>query len=170
MACVLTSGYTIPCRSSGGISELYIGTFNGNALTYGATANGEIISFSGATVSFWRFQQINETAAVTEAGAGSDPNGTYFVTTTIELTLHTMTQELSNQITLLGQGRWRIIALDQNGSYWLLGKQNPVTVTSTSGGLGKAFGDMNGATITFTAKEPIHMTKVSTSAALSVIM
>lgn len=170
MACVLTSGYTIPCRNTAGVQKLYIGTYNSNNLTYGATANGQITSFTGATVSFYGFELKSETGSVVEAGAGSDANGTYFVTTTIEMPIQTMTQDLSNQITLLGQGRWRIIALDQNGGYWLLGKVNPVTVTSTTGGLGKAFGDLNGATITFTAKEPIHMTSVSTAAALTVIV
>ena len=169
MACVLTTGYTIPCRNSGGIQKLYIGTYNGTSMVMGATADGTITSFTGATVSFFGFEQVAETSSVVEAGAGSDANGTYFVTTTIELSLHTMTQALSNQITLLGQGRWRVIALDANGGYWLLGKTLPVTVTSTTGGLGKAMGDLNGATITFTSKEPIHMTAVSSAAAATVI-
>lgn len=173
MACILTGGYTIPCKGSGGIQKLWIGTYNSTNMTYTyATASGsegQITAFGGATVSFYGFELRQETGAVTEAGAGSDANGTYFVTTTIELPIQSMTQDVSNKITLLGQGRWRIIALDENGNYWLLGRLNPVSVTTTAGGLGKAYGDLNGATITFTSKEPIHMTQVTSAAALSVI-
>jgi len=55
---------------------------------------------------------------------------------------------------LLAQGNLSLIVLDQSGVYHLVGMQNGVRVSAIDGGVGKAYGDMNGYTVSFTAKEP----------------
>ena len=128
MSCVLTDGYTLGCRDNiGGIQTVYIGEWNGDDLTYGFTTSNVIDSFSGATVSFYTFEQEIEVGSYTENGVFSTENLTAFYEQTLTITLHKLDAVLRNQILLLGQGKWRIIVKDQRGLYWLMGKQNPVS-------------------------------------------
>ena len=171
MSCVLTYGYNIPCKATGGVQAVWIGTWEaGLTYTYDSSAPGitssygTITAFGGATSSFSKFEQNLETASLAEAGAFSVENGSAFYTQTCEITLYQMTQAMSEQINILGKGRWRVIILDQNGNYWLMGKQNPVNVSAATPGLGKAYGDLNGAIVTFEGKEPAPITQVSSAA------
>lgn len=171
MICPITYGYSVPCKSSGGIQAIYIGQYN-SGLTYSLDASAPgitssyntITGFGGATSSFYKFEAQLETASLVEAGGFSNENGTAFYTQTAEITVHGLNQALIEQISILGKGRWRIIILDQNGLYWLMGKQNPVNVTGSTPGLGKAYGDLNGAIITFEGKEPEPIRQVSSTA------
>jgi hypothetical protein len=170
MACLLTTGYTLGCRDNiGGIQEVYIGEYNANSMTYVLGTNNIIGTFSGATVSFYTFEQEIETGSYTENGVFSTENGTAFYEQTLTITLHKLEASLRNQILLLGQGKWRVIIKDQRGKYWLMGYQNPVRVSAATPGLGKAYGDLNGAVITLMGKEPAVAYEVSSTAALSVI-
>jgi hypothetical protein len=170
MACLLTSGYTLGCRDNiGGIQEVFIGEWN-DTMTYTLGVDSIIGTFSGATVSFYTFQQEIETASFTENGVFSIENGTSFYEDTLTITLHKLEASLRNKILILGQGKWRIIIKDQRGKYWLMGYQNPVRVSASTPGVGKAYGDLNGAVITFMGKEPVPAYEVSATAALSVIV
>jgi hypothetical protein len=166
MSCVLTSGYTIGCRDNiGGIQEVYIGTWNGADLTYGITASGAISSFGGTWSTFFTFEQEVETGSFTENGVYSTENGTAFYEGTLEITLQKFDAAVRNKVLILGQGKWRILILDQRGTYWLMGFQNPIRVSAATPGLGKAFGDLNGAVITFLSKEPEPVHEVLPGAA-----
>jgi len=170
MACILSNGYTLGCRDNvGGIAEVYIGEWNGDSLTYTYGTDNIIATFSGTTSSFYTFEQEIETGSYTENGQFSTENGTAFYEQTLSITLHKLDASLRNKILLLGQGKWRILIKDQRGNYWLMGKQNPVRVSASTPGLGKAYGDLNGSIITFTGKEPEPAHQVQTSAALQLI-
>jgi hypothetical protein len=174
MACILSGGYSVGCKTISGIQEVYIGTYNGGAtasggLGYVTDANGQITSFVGTTSSFYRFQQPIETGSVTVNGNFNEQNGTAYWDQVAEITISGVTQSTINQVDALGKGRWRILILDQNGNYTLMGKVNPVTVTAGTGGLGKAYADLNGFVITFTGKEFDVLTQVSSSAAAQLI-
>lgn len=170
MACVLTNGYTLGCRDNvGGIQEVYIGEYNGDSMTYVLGTDNIIGTFSGATVSFYTFEQEIETGSYTENGVFSTENGTAFYEQTLTITLHKLDAALRNQILLLGSGKWRIIVKDQRGVYHLMGKQNPVRVSASTPGVGKAYGDLNGVVLTFLGKEPEPAHIVASAAALSVI-
>ena len=88
---------------------------------------------------------------------------------TLTITLHKLEAALRNKILVLGQGKWRVIVKDQRGTYHLMGYQNPVRVSASTPGVGKAYGDMNGSVITFVGKEPVPAYEVSSAAALKVI-
>ena len=178
MSCPITYGYSLPCKSTAGVQAVYISTYS-TGLTYtidssasGATSSyGTITGFGGTVGTFYHFQLPNQVISFTQDGASSDENGTTFVTQTLELTLYSLTQPIVELINILARGNWRIILLDQNGNYWLMNKQNPVTVTTYTPGLGKAFGDLNGAVITFQGMEPYAANQVSSAAfaALTVV-
>ena len=168
--CVLTSGYSLGCRDSiGGIQEVYIGEYNGSTLAYTLGTDSIIATFSAGTSSFYTFQQEIETASYTENGQFSTENGTSFYEQTLTIAVHKLEASLRNKILVLGQGKWRILIKDQRGIYRLMGVQNPVRVSASTPNVGKAYGDMNGATITFMCKEPSPAFIVSSTAALQVI-
>jgi hypothetical protein len=173
MSCLLTSGYTLACKGIAGVQAVYIGTWNGPDLSYtigtGSQIN-QITAFTGTTQSFYEFEQTIETGSLTETGNFNEQNGTAYYDQVVEITIHNTNQCLIDQVNTLGRGRWRIIVLDVNGNYFLVGKQNPVNVSSVAGGSGKAYGDLNGFTITFTGKEFDVLTQVTTAAAQGVIV
>jgi hypothetical protein len=169
--CLITYGYNIPCKSTGGVQAVWVGAWDsGLTYTYDSSAPGitssynTITGFGGTTGSWYRFDQNLETASYTENAAGSVENGTYFSTQTLEITLYSVQQAMVEQLNILGRGRWRVVILDQNGNYFIMGKQNPVNVITATPGLGKAYGDLNGAIVTFEGKEPGSIWQVAQSA------
>jgi len=155
MACLLNSGYTLGCRDSiGGISLAYIGNFDADQ-TYTLDASNNIVGVTGSTVSYYTFEQEMETGTFNQTGAYSTENGTIFFTQELTLMFHKNDASLRNQLLILSQANLSIIVKDQRSQYWLLGFQNGVRVTAGAMNTGKAFGDMNGVTITFTGKEPV---------------
>lgn len=172
MSCVLTSGYTLACRSIAGIQAVYIGEWNGASLVSGFSysSNGTINNISSGTSSFYKFEQPIETGSLTETGNFNVQNGTAYYDQVVEITTHNTDQDLANQVNILGRGKWRIIVNDVNGKWFLIGKQNPVYVTAVAGGSGKAYGDLNGFTITFTGKEFDVLTEMTTTAVNKLIV
>lgn len=170
MACILTSGYSLGCRAQAGVSEVFIGSWNGTALGYTLQGDGFTVgTFSGTTVSFYGFQQTTETANFTSAAEVNNENNAIQYALSLEITVTNMTAALVNQIKVLGQGAWRILILDKQGNYWLMGYSGPVQVSALTSGLGKVGTDLNGGMITFSSKEVQPLVAVASSAALSVI-
>jgi hypothetical protein len=172
MACAISYGYQNSCRGIGGIQYIYIGSFN-SGLQYildttpsGLTSSfNTITGFTGSTSSFFKFDGIPQTTSVIQVPTGSTDNGTFFWTQTLEMTNVGLNQALSENISILGKGRWRVLVLDQNGNWFLIGRQNGCYVTTGTGGLGKAPGDLNGMTITFESNDPEPIRQVSSAAA-----
>ena len=169
MACLLTSGYSIGCKTQAGVQKVFIGQWNDTSLTYTFGTNSIITAFGGATTSFYTFQQPIETSSFTAPAEVNTENNAIQYNQTLMITVQGMNAALLNQIKTLGQGVFRIIVLDKNGSYFLMGKSGPVQVSAIDAGLGKVGTDLSGATITFTSKEDQVLYEVSSSAALSLI-
>ena len=60
-----------------------------------------------------------------------------------------------NNLLTLAYNRLMIVVKDANGINFLMGQVNGADLTTGEGTTGKALGDMNGITLTFTAKEPV---------------
>jgi len=164
MACLLTTGYTLGCRDSvGGIQEIYIGNFDAGQ-TYTLDADGVITGFAGSTVSYYTFEQEMEVGQFDQTGAYSTENGTVFFDQQATIMLHKNDADLRNQLLVLSQANMSVIVLDQRGEYWLMGYQNGVRAINGAMNTGKAFGDMNGITVTLQAKEPTPAYNISATA------
>jgi hypothetical protein len=169
MACLLTSGYSIGCKTQAGVQKVFIGSWNDTSLTYTFGTNSIITAFGGATTSFYTFQQPIETSSYTAPAEVNTENNAIQYNQTLSINVQGMNAALLNQIKTLGQGVWRIIILDKNGNYFLMGKSGPVQVSAIDSGLGKVGTDLTGAMITFTAKEDQPLYEVTSAAALSLI-
>ena len=160
MACIINSGYALDCRDNiGGIQEVYIGNFDNN-VTYTLGTNDIVEGFAGGTVSYYTFAQENEVGEFIETMNASTENGTVFFEQNLTLTFHRLNAELKNQLRLLAQGNLSVLILDQRGVYHLMGIQNGVRATEGTSGVGKAYGDLNGVTVTLQGKEPAPANEV----------
>lgn len=163
MACILTQGNSLPCRSSvGGIAEIYIAELaNKNVLT---TTSGVITAFTMAsTKKFWTYFMEKEDATFTDTITVSAENGTKYSEQTGTFTIKQLTSANRNELELLAQNKVMVIAKDNNGTYWLYGESNGLDVTSIAATTGKAMGDMSGYTITFAGKETVSAKAVTGS-------
>lgn len=152
--CAIINGDELDCRNSvGGIEEIYVTEFqNKNTLT---ETSGIITAFtllSGKR--FWTYQLEKENAEATETAQVSVENGTVFFDQSINVTLKKWTAAKRNKVNLLQQNRVMIIAKYRTGTYVLYGKTAGLDLTVIESKSGKAYGDLNGFTLTFTGKEP----------------
>lgn len=156
MSCIVNNGYALGCRDSiGGIQLAYIGNFNSGQL-YTLDADDNIVGLTGSTSSTYHtFEQEMESGEFNQEGQYSTENGTVFFQQDLTLMFHKNDADLRNLLLVLSQANLSVIVKDQRGEYWLLGYQNGVRVVSGAMQTGKAFGDMNGVTITLQGKEPV---------------
>jgi hypothetical protein len=149
MSCALTAGYTLACKDSvGGLKKIYIDNFED--VSYGSETSGVI---STATGGFFEFELPMNTAQFTETVTSSIENGTTFYQTELTIVLPKLTATLRNELKLMAQAKLALIAVDRNGTQWVLGLENGVYLTTGTSATGTAMGDLNGMTLTFTSME-----------------
>jgi formyltetrahydrofolate synthetase len=163
MACNLTQGFPIDCKNNvGGIKAVYIANKE-NIATIVETAGVVTTLTMDAGTDFYKYDQIKESSNFAETITTNVQNGTVFYAQTIEVILNKLQTNTRNEILLLSQATTCVIVEDNNGKYWLLGKNNGLDVTGGGSATGTAFGDRNGYTLTFAGSEPELATEVSSS-------
>lgn len=163
MPCNLTQNMVIDCRDSiGGSKEvLFIEYDNVTAITESSGVVTTITVASGKQ--FRRWQLPKETGFFTETPNSSVQNGTLFYQQELTVVANKMTANARNELMLLAQNRLLAIVLDNNGKYWLLGKERALDVTGGEGGTGTATADRNGYTRVFTGMERAMAPEVQSS-------
>jgi hypothetical protein len=173
MSCLLTSGYSVPCRVTSGIQAVYItshnyGIYNGSGpfvldnTGSSPLGTGSVTGITGSTPTFYKFNQRLEQGSYMESGIYGE-NGSAGFSQKLEITLEGYDQPTKNTIAILNKGSWSVIVLDQNGNYILMGYQNPVLITTADGGLGKTLVDGVKTTLTFEGKESNQAPSVNSS-------
>lgn len=166
--CLLTGGYDLGCKdNTGGIQKVYIRNFSDEVYTY--DTDGSILTVLDAATglvapTYYTFEQRNENAEFTQEGQHSVENGTNFWIQTINLIFHKNEADLRNTLLVLAKSSLDIVVLDQNGTYWQIGKQNGAELVSSTSNMGKAYGDMNGSTVGIEGREPEPADVVSAAA------
>ena len=152
MACLVTKGRLINCNDvQGGISALFI---TNGVSPYGAiTIASDAISDMAGTFTAFKYDVNGAGNSFTTTATTSKDTGTTFYSTVLTVTLPKLSKEDSSELKLLAFGRNSIVIQDRNLNAFLLGKENGVTVTTTSMASGDARGDMSGYTIEFLAEE-----------------
>jgi hypothetical protein len=151
--CQLTNGLPLGCRdNTGGVYQFYVSNFT-DSMIFGYTASGEITSISGATPSWFTFNQPTSTAEFSQTGAFSTENSTVMTTQNLTFTIAKMDAESLALIRTLELGVFRVVLKDRNGKFFLMGKEVGARVSASTIQSGKAGGDLNGATVTLTADE-----------------
>lgn len=150
MSCTQTlSGINTSCDSNvGGIVEVYAqnkadiasmtvtdGKISAITLTAGAPAAAVLLfrKQTGSLVSTWNVD---------------DAAGSKYVSSDLTLRFAKMETAKRTAVLALAHGETVLIVKDQNGLYWLVGYDNPVTLSAGGGNTGTAMGDANEYTLT----------------------
>jgi len=170
MACDITAGRNVDCKDSlGGIKSVYIGNYVDMLNTPAWLAAGDTVSSIGddsgpVTQNFFQFLLRPELSSMTINFMSDAASGTTFFEQTLSCTFQKLEAVDISELRLLCEGRPNIWVLDGNNKTWLLGAEHGCNVTGGSIVTGVAYGDMNGFTIDFTAKEqnPVWMGTLTT--------
>lgn len=159
--CILDNGIALGCKDSlGGIKEAYIATFNGSE-AYTIDVTTDVITDISGTEDFFTFEQRNEQGEFTQTGNHSVENGSNFWEQVVSLIFTKNDAEKRNILKVLAQAPLLVIVKDQNNKYWVVGETNAADLTASTASVGKAYGDLNGTTITITGKEPYPAREIS---------
>ena len=150
MACLLTSGRALPCKSSvGGLKAVYFADYG--TLGDVTLVAGEITAIAG-TPDFFKYD-IKGSSSLETAITSSRENGTTFYTQTLNLTLTTLDKATQEQIKLLSVSRPHIAVEDYNGNFFLVGLEHGSEVTGGSIASGATMADASSFSLTFEAME-----------------
>jgi len=150
MACSLTSGRSLPCKSAvGGLKTVYFADYG----TLGAATivAGEITALAG-TPSWYKYDIKGNSSLETSVNSSRE-NGTTFYEQTLSLTLTFLDKATQEQIKLLAHARPHVAIEDYNGNFFLVGLEHGAEVTGGTIVTGAAMGDLSGFTLTFAAQE-----------------
>jgi len=151
MACSLTTGRKVPCKSSvGGIKTVYFADYG--TLGDATIVSGEITSFSGLNIEWFQYD-LKGTSTLETAVNSSRENGTTFYETTLTLSLPYLDLATQEELKLLAAGRPHIAIEDYNGNVFLVGLEHGGDVNGGTISTGAAMGDLSGFNLTFIAQE-----------------
>ena len=167
-ACFVTSNICKGCRDTvGGVKQAYIiaGTVTG------ITENGtQEITAIGGTGTTYQFQVEKNTSSFLETITPSLENGTVFYDQNLSLVFHKLQQSTRNQIKLLAQNTdMKVIVETNDGTYWYLGEDFGMFLSTGTAESGTAFGDRNGYAITLQAFEKEPAKKLAASLASTLV-
>ena len=152
MACTLTTGRKLPCKSAfGGIKKVFFADFGDADIgTITVGANGTA-TFTGTPT--WYEYDVKGSSSLETTVTSSRDTGTTFYTQTLNLTLTYLDSETQQELQILAVGRPYIVVEDYYGNSFLCGAENGAECTSGTVSTGAAAGDMSGFTIVFEAME-----------------
>ena len=150
MACILTKGRGLPCKSGvGGLKAVYFVDYGGlGDLT---KSGGEVSAFGGSPT-LMKFD-IKGTSTLDTTVTSSRENGTTFYESSLVVNLTFQEKQTSEEIKLLAVARPQIIVADYNGNFFLLGEDHGCELTTGTFSSGAAMGDMSGYSLTFVSQE-----------------
>ena len=171
MACTTyLTGFSTSCGSNlPSIKKLYIGTFESANFTYTYQKNGEnqdvldadgnqiIESVSGATLNSgadkWVEFQFRKNSSSMDTEMTVNDNGSHFYTNSATCTFAKIENSKRLALESVASGECSMIIVDSNNQTWLIGAENPVSLTTLSGSTGTAIGDSNQYSVTLSANE-----------------
>ena len=151
MACLLTIGRKVPCKSAfGGIKRVYMTNFGSVETVVVAGATGEA-AITGSPV--WFEYDVKGNSSLETTVTSSRENGTTFYTQTLNLTLTFLDGLTQQELQIIAVARPQIAVEDYYGNTFLCGFENGMEVTGGTVVTGAAAGDLSGFTLTFEGME-----------------
>lgn len=172
MACTTyLTGFSTSCGSNlPAIKKLYIGTFESSTFTYTYQQNSEaqdvldadgnkiIEAVSGATLKSgadkWVEFQFRKNSSSMDTEMTVNDNGSHYYTNSATCTFAKIENSKRLALQSVASGECSMIIVDSNNQTWLVGADNPVSLTTLSGSTGTAIGDSNQYSVTLSADEP----------------
>ena len=152
MACssITLAGINTGCKDNmGGIKEVYI--VKKDSITEVALTENQISAITMAESAKWSTYKFRKgTSQFTSTMTTDDAAGTMSFETVLALQFSKQDTAKRLEIMALCMDEVAVIVLDNNGKYWYLGYDNPVTATAATGQSGTAFGDFGGYNVELT--------------------
>jgi uncharacterized alkaline shock family protein YloU len=165
MSCALLQGFTLGCvrDNVGGVKEIYIiETVNISSYTEASGVITAITKASGKR--FWKYQQLKETSEGKEDIKGNDQTGTVSYDQTVTVVIPKMQTSVRNEVkTMASLGAITIVVTTVEGTSFMYGAVNGLTLNEGTIGSGKARTDLNGYSLNFTGYEVQPAFTVSTA-------
>jgi hypothetical protein len=154
MACVPTAGFAEECEDGlGGVvqdSFLITGLSDIDKST-SVIAAGEITTLSQvALTNFYRYGIKKESANFVTTMTKENGNQVY--ETVVTVSLLKLSSAKNVELKLVSSSPTLIIVQDENGIYWAIGYDKGADLNGTVGQTGATMNEMNGYTLTFTAR------------------
>lgn len=187
MACTTyLTGFSTSCGSNlPSIKKLYIGTFESSTFTYTYQQNSEsqdvldadgnkiIEAVSGATLKSgaakWVEFQFRKNSSSMDTEMTLNDNGSHYYTNSANCTFAKIENSKRLSLESVASGECTMIIVDSNNQTWLIGAENPVSLTTLSGSTGTAIGDSNQYSVTLSADEPTMPILIEADQAQTVI-
>jgi hypothetical protein len=151
MACALTTGRKVPCKSAfGGIKKVLFADYGDlTAVTVDATTKEATVTGSPD----WYEYDVKGNSSLETTVTSSRENGTTFYTQTLNLTLTYLDAKTQAELQILAVARPYIVVEDYYGNNFLCGFENGMECTGGTVVTGAAAGDLSGFTLTFEGME-----------------
>lgn len=150
MACNLTTGRIVPCKSAvGGIKRIFFADY-GTLGSYSVT-DGEITNFTGSPV--WMQYDVKGASSLETAINSSRENGTTFYESTLTMVLTFQDKATQEELKIMAHARPHIAVEDYNGNFFVIGLENGAEVTGGTISTGAAMGDASGYNLTIVGQE-----------------
>ena len=160
MACLLTTGRGLPCKSGvGGLKHIYFvdygglgtATDDGSNEPAASAFDGTINNITG-TPTAYKFDIKGNSSLETTVNSSRE-NGTTFYESVLNLTLPFLDAATNQELKLLAYSRPQVIVEDYNGNRFVVGYENGADVNGGTIVSGAAMGDLSGFTLSFQAME-----------------
>ena len=154
MACTLTTGRKIPCKSAfGGIKSVLFADF-GTIDSVSVDASTKIATITnGSPAPTWFEFDVKGNSSLETTVTSSRENGTTFYTQTLNLTLTFLDAKTQAELEIIAVARPYAVVVDYYGNSFLCGLENGMEVTGGTVVTGAAAGDLSGFTLTFEGME-----------------
>jgi len=151
MACALTTGRKVPCKSAfGGIKTVLFADYGDlTAVTIDAATKEATVTGTPT----WYEYDVKGNSSLETTVTSSRENGTTFYTQTLALTLTYLDAKTQAELQLLAVARPYIVVVDYYGNNFLCGFENGMECTGGTVVTGAAAGDLSGFTLTFEGME-----------------
>tara|TARA_R110000822_G_scaffold20390_3_gene65546 strand:+ start:190 stop:735 length:546 start_codon:yes stop_codon:yes gene_type:complete len=151
MACLLTTGRKVPCKSAfGGIKSVYFADY-GSLTAIAIDAATKEATVTGSPT--WFEFDVKGNSSLETTVTSSRENGTTFYTQTLNLTLTFLDAKTQAELQTLAIARPYVVVADYYGNEFLCGFENGMECTGGTVVTGAAAGDLSGFTLTFEGME-----------------
>jgi len=154
MACALTTGRKVPCKSAfGGIKTVLFADYGTITSVSIAADSKEATIVNADPAPVWFEYDVKGNSSLETTVTSSRENGTTFYTQTLNLTLTYLDAKTQAELQTLAVGRPYIVVVDYYGNNFLCGFDAGMECTGGTVVTGAAAGDLSGFTLTFEGME-----------------
>jgi len=154
MACTLTTGRKLPCKSAfGGIKKVLFADFGTIASIAVDSSTKEATITNGSPAPSWFEYDVKGSSSLETTVTSSRENGTTFYTQSLNLTLTYLDAKTQAELQTLAVSRPYAVVVDYYGNSFLCGLENGMELTGGTVVTGAAAGDLSGFTLTFEGME-----------------